>query len=115
MKQVFQSSLLIGLFVVGVLAYPTWHKAHCTVAEADCPSHQTGKTSHDDSCPNPLQGHDATHCPVCQVVNTPLLVTIPLVSPVAIALPIGNLPFPVFNIPSSELRGAAMARAPPAA
>lgn len=115
MKQVFQSSLLTGLFVVGVLAYPQWHKAHCTVAEADCPSHQTGKTNHDDSRSNPLQGHDATRCPVCQVVNTPLLAIIPLASPVTIALPIGNLFDPIFNITSSELRGAAMARAPPAA
>ena len=115
MKNVFQGSLLIGLFVVGVLAYPTWHKAYCTVAEADCPSHQTGKTSHDDSRSNPLQDHDATQCSVCQVVNTPLLVTVPLVSPIAIALSISNLSLSLFNIPASELRGAAMARAPPAA
>jgi len=115
MKNVFQGSLLIGLFVVGVLAYPTWHKAHCTVTEAGCLSHQTGKTSHNDSRPYPSQGHDATQCPVCQVVNTPLLATIPLVSPVALALSISNLSLSLFDIPASELRGAAMARAPPAA
>lgn len=115
MKNVFQSSLLIGLFAVGVLAYPTWHKAYCTVAEADCPSHHTGKPSHDDSRSNPLQGHDATRCPVCQVVNTPLLVTVPFVSPVTFALSIRNLSLSIFNIPASELRCAAMARAPPAA
>jgi hypothetical protein len=115
MKKILQSTLLLGMFVVGVLAYPTWHKERYCCIDVDCASCPTGKTSDDDSHHNKAPHHDSSKCPICQLANTPLLSSVPVVSPVAIVLSTGNLPFSKFSIPSSEPRGAALARGPPVA
>jgi len=119
MKAVYHGSALLALFVVGVLAYPTWHKtqdpSHCADIETGCSSTHAGIPPCEDSHPIPLRGHSGTHCPICQLVHTPLLAVVPLISAITVALSIENLSIPLCRIPFSERRRFAQARAPPSA
>lgn len=82
------------LFVGVAILLPAFHMAHC----AD--NHGS---------------HEIAHCPICQFINTQVITTTLHITPIAQSLIVGNVDIPPSFIPSAPLRGAAMARAPPAA
>jgi len=83
------------VLVGGTLVLPMVHQLHC-----DCEGHG---------------GHDASHCPICQLVNAPLHDGEPEIGPVSVlAACVCHLtppPLVLAAIPG----GTAQARAPPAA
>ena len=83
---------LFLLFVGGTIIISAYHKTHCDDAPA---------TDSD------------THCPICQVANTPCLtpVPIPAIEPAQTVMGAVQLPFPLFE--SSPLPSPSQARAPP--
>jgi hypothetical protein len=84
---------LFLLFISGSFLVPVFHKAHC-----------------DD---HPATDSD-THCPICQVANTPCLtpVSLPAIEPAETVMGTVQFPLPVFVF--SPLQFPTQARAPPA-
>jgi len=73
--------LALFLFVVGMVVAPAAHVAASAASQ------------HDGCCPGGCQDrpaepakHDADHCPICQLAQTPFAVTVPVVAPVAVAV-----------------------------
>jgi len=88
------ASSLFLLFVGGTILLPAVHRVHCA---ADHGTHAT------------------TQCPICQFAKTPVIATALHIAPIVEFIIVGDLYLPQARILSSSLRGAAMARAPPAA
>jgi hypothetical protein len=88
------ATFLALLFVVGVLLVPALHMAHC----AAC---------HD--------AHDGSHCPICQIANTPVVATAPQIELVAQTLVFVRIYLPQSLTPSAPMSRTAQARGPPVA
>lgn len=84
--------VLFLLFVGGIIL-PALHAAHCTE--------------------NPAK-HVASHCPICQVANTPVITPSPPVAPIVESLAIDNADVQISTLHSASLRDPTKARAPPA-
>jgi len=85
---------LFLLFIGGAVLLPVVHRVHCAA------DHET---------------HATTQCPICQFANTPVIATALHIAPIVEFIIVGDLSLTQVRILSSPLRGAAMARAPPAA
>ena len=91
--------LLIVVLVAGTLVLPILHLAHC----------------HDDDGCGGHEGHDSSHCPICQLVNAPLHDAGSQIEPIAASaayVSIFSSPRLVF---AAVPGGSAQARAPPVA
>jgi hypothetical protein len=98
MKRILAIVQVIVL-VAGTLVLPILHLAHC----------------HDhDGCAG-QEGHDSSHCPLCQLVNAPIHDAAPLIEPVAAPAPYVFFSLPPRLVPPAVSGDSTQARAPPVA
>jgi hypothetical protein len=90
----FVAAFLGLVFVLGMLLVPALHMAHCATCHV---------------------AHDSSHCPICQVANTPVVATGPHIEPVAQALVFVRIYLPESLTPSAPMSRTAQARGPPPA
>ena len=84
--------LLFLLFVGGTVLLPAIHRAYCADNHAM---------------------HNASHCPICQLSNTPVITTSSAIAPIGESIVSDNVVLQVSTIPTPSLRDATQARAPP--
>jgi len=75
-------SLLSLVFVFGVIVFPALHEAHYgLLCSTPGTSHAQNSGGGNGEAP---AGHDSDHCPICQLVVTPLIVSSIVLAPVKI-------------------------------
>lgn len=98
MKRILAIALIVVL-VAGTLVLPILHVAHC----------------HDhDGCAG-HEGHDSSHCPLCQLVNAPIHDAVPFLEPAFAPVVYVFISVPPRLVFAAVSGGSAQARAPPVA